>query len=182
LPVTDPDTPDVFGVLTSRTKPVIAAIDGYALGGGFELALASDIRVATERSQFGMPEPRSGLLGQYGLDHLSRAIPLGEALRLQLTGGRIGAARAYTIGLVQELAADRDELFAKAEELAAEITRCSPAAVSAIRRVVTVGRDLPSQYAVEFSRPYRDEIERSADALEGVSAFLEKRQPSWVPD
>ena len=182
LPITDPDAPDLFGVLTSRTKPVIAAIDGFALGGGFEVALACDMRVATARSRFGLPEPRAGLLGQYGLDHLSRAIPLGEALRLQLTGGQLGAERAYSLGLVQELASDRDEMFAKAAGLADEIGRCSPAAVRAIRHVVTVGRDLPARYAEEFSRPYRDEAHSSADALEGVSAFLEKRQPRWVTE
>lgn len=180
LPLSDPDVPDIFAHLAARTKPIIAAIDGYALGGGLEIALACDIRVATERSRFGMPEPRAGMLGQYGLDHLCRHIPLGEALRLQLTGGQIDGHRAHQIGLVQELASDRDAMFASARLLADGILRCGPQAVRTIRHVVTVGSNLPAEYAVQFSRPYRDASQRSAEALEGVTAFLEKRQPSWV--
>jgi dehydration protein DpgD len=180
LPITDPDAPDVFAALTTRTKPIIAAIDGFALGGGLEMAIACDIRVATTRSRFGLPEPRAGMLGSYGLDHLARVMPLGEALRLQLTGGQIEAERAYAVGLVQELADDRAGLFDAAAGLAAEITRCSPAAVRAIRHVVTTGIDLPSRSAERFSAPFRDAVHSSADALEGVSAFLEKRKPSWA--
>jgi enoyl-CoA hydratase/carnithine racemase len=180
LPITDPDAPDVFAAFTSRSKPIIAAIDGVALGGGLEMAIACDIRVATRRSRFGMPEPRAGLLGVYGLDHLARVMPLGEALRLQLTGGQIDAERAYTVGLVQALAGDRDEMFDQARALAAEIARCAPSAVRAIRHVVTTGIDLPSRSAERMSEPYRDVAHSSADAFEGVTAFLEKRDPSWV--
>lgn len=182
LPVDDPDVPDVFAHLVARSKPIIAAIDGYALGGGLEMALTCDIRVATEHSRFGLPEPRSGLLAQYGLDHLCRLIPLGEALRLQLTGGQIDGHRAYQIGLVQELAADRPAMFASAKALADGILRCGPEAVRTIRHVVMAGSSLPAEYAVHFSRPYRDASQRSAEALEGVTAFLEKRAPSWVKE
>jgi enoyl-CoA hydratase/carnithine racemase len=122
------------------------------------------------------------MLGIYGLDHLCRVMPLGEALRLQLTGGTIDGERAYTVGLVQELAQDRDELFAKAGALAAEIVRCSPAAVRAIRHVVTTGSGLPIRSAESLSEPYREAMHRSADALEGVTAFLEKRDPRWVTE
>jgi enoyl-CoA hydratase/carnithine racemase len=180
LPITDPDAPDVFAAFTSRTKPIIAAIDGFALGGGLEMAIACDIRVATKRSHFGMPEPRAGMLGGYGLDHLARVMPLGEALRLQLTGAQIDGERAYTVGLVQELASDRAQLFEQARALALEITRCAPSAVRTIRHVVMTGVDLPSRSAERFSEPYRDAAHSSADALEGVTAFLEKRNPSWV--
>jgi enoyl-CoA hydratase/carnithine racemase len=182
LPIADPDAPDLFAVLANRTKPIIAAIDGLALGGGLEMAIACDLRVATVRSRFGMPEPRAGMLGIYGLDHLCRVMPLGEALRLQLTGGTIDGERAYTVGLVQELAQDRDELFAKAAALAAEIVRCSPAAVRAIRHVVTTGSGLPIRSAESLSEPYREAMHSSADALEGVTAFLEKRDPRWVTE
>jgi enoyl-CoA hydratase len=180
LPLTDPSVPDLFARLAGRSKPIVAAIDGYALGGGFELALACDIRVATERSYFGLPEPRAGMLAQYGLDNLSRMIPLGEALRLQLTGGQMDGRRAYDIGLVQELAADRDGMLAAASRLAEAIAKCSPTAVAAIRHVVTVGRNLPAAYAEAFSRPYRDRVHNSAEALEGAKAFLEKRPPRWA--
>ena len=182
LPITDPEVPDLFARLSARSKPIVAAIDGYALGGGFELALACDIRVASERSRFGLPEPRAGMLGQYGLDNLCRMIPLGEALRLQLTGGQIDGRRAYDIGLVQELAADRDAMLRAATAMAEAVADCSPQAVRAIRHVVTVGRNLPAAYAEAFSRPYRDAVHASAEALEGARAFLEKRSPSWVSE
>jgi enoyl-CoA hydratase len=182
LPIADPSVPDLFAVFRDRSKPIIAAVDGYALGGGFELALACDIRVATTASSFGLPEPRAGLLGQFGLDNLSRMVPLGEALRLQLTGGRIPAARAYAIGLVQELASSRAELFERAHALAAEIALCSPEAVRTIRHVVLAGRDLPPDEAEQFSAPFRDRVHSSAEAFEGVSAFLEKRAPRWVAE
>jgi enoyl-CoA hydratase/carnithine racemase len=180
MPIADPDVPDLFAALTRRNKPIIAAIDGFALGGGLEMAIACDMRVATARSRFGMPEPRAGLLGVYGLDHLSRVMPLGEALRLQLTGGQMSAERAHTVGLVQELAHDRDQMFGKAAALALEIARCSPPAVRAIRHIVTTGVGLPIRSAEKLSEPYRDTIHSSADALEGVTAFLEKRSPRWV--
>jgi enoyl-CoA hydratase/carnithine racemase len=182
LPITDPAVPDLFARLASRSKPIVAAIDGYALGGGFELALACDMRVASQRSRFGLPEPRAGMLGQYGLDNLCRMIPLGEALRLQLTGGQIDACRAYAIGLVQELGTDRDEAFKAAAAMAEAIAACSPQAVRAIRHVVTVGRNLPATYAEAFSQPYRDAVHASAEALEGAKAFLEKRPPRWVSE
>jgi enoyl-CoA hydratase len=180
LPLTDPSVPDLFARLAARSKPIVAAIDGYALGGGFELALACDIRVATEQSRFGLPEPRVGMLAQYGLDNLSRMIPLGEALRLQLTGEQIDGRRAYDIGLVQELAAERDGMLAAASRLAEAIAKCSPTAVRTIRHVVTVGRNFPAAYAESFSQPYRDLVHNSAEALEGAKAFLEKRPPRWV--
>ena len=85
-------------------KPLIAAIDGYCIGGGLELALQCDIRVATPRSQFGLPEARWNVPGSYGLHMLNRMIPLGEALHMQFTGSRIDGERAYAIGLVQRLA------------------------------------------------------------------------------
>jgi dehydration protein DpgD len=181
LPINDPAVPDLFARLSARSKPIVAAVDGYALGGGFELALACDIRVASERSRFGLPEPRAGMLGQYGLDNLCRVIPLGEALRLQLTGGQIDGHRAYAIGLVQELAADRGGMLRAATAMAESIAACSPQAVRAIRHVVTVGRNLPAAYAEAFSQPYRDAVHASDEALEGARAFLEKRPPSWAP-
>jgi len=172
-----------FAGLTSRfdlKKPVIAAVNGVALGGGFEIVLACDLVVAADGAQFGLPEPRVGMLAQYGLDNLSRMIPLGEALRLQLTGEQIDGRRAYDIGLVQELAAERDGMLAAASRLAEAIAKCSPTAVRTIRHVVTVGRNLPAAYAELFSQPYRDLVHNSAEALEGTKAFLEKRPPRWV--
>jgi enoyl-CoA hydratase/carnithine racemase len=171
---------DYFGAVIAARKPIIAAIDGYAVGGGFELALASDIRLATVRSSLGLPEPRVGMMGEYGLDHLCRVIPLGEALHLQLSGNRIDATRAHTIGLIQQLATDRVELFARVEQLVTDIGLCSPDAVRTIKRVVREGRNVPADYVADFSKPFRDAVHNSAAAAEGARAFAEKRRPNWV--
>lgn len=160
-------------------KPLIAAIDGYCLAGGFELTLHCDIRLATEQSQFGLPEPRWSLLGGPGLHHLSRTIPLGEALLLQLTGGRMDARRAFEIGLVQRLAADRDELMQSVDDVASQILLCAPLAVEAIKRVVKCGRDLPPEYSRKLAEPLVEMIARTRDREEGPRAFAERRMPVW---
>ncbi|MCU1374281.1 MAG: enoyl-CoA hydratase, partial [Actinomycetia bacterium] len=179
-PEPPPEVPNIFDALLACEKPLIAAVDGYAVGGGCELAIACDMRVATRKSSFGMPEPRSGMLGDFGLDNLCRVIPLGEAMRIQLTGGRIPAERAWQIGLVQELAEDRDGMFAAAAALGAEIYKCSPRAVQLVKQVVRTGRNLPIEYARQLSAPYRQVQRNSEDAAEGTRAFAEKRKPSWV--
>jgi dehydration protein DpgD len=171
---------DYFGAVTAARKPVIAAVDGYAVGGGFELALASDVRLATVRSSFGLPEPRVGMMGEYGLDHLCRLIPLGEALQLQLSGGRMNATRAYDIGLIQQLAQDRDDLVARTAQLVRDIALCSAEAIRTIKHIVLAGRDLPPTYAADFSKPFRDAVHNSAAAAEGARAFAQKRPPSWA--
>ena len=166
--------------LENCRKPIIAAIDGYCLAGGFELALMCDIRVATRASTFGLPEPRRSLLGASGLHNLSRMIPLGEAMRLQLTGGVMSSERAYQIGLVQELADDRRHLFdTVVADLVAEMLECAPLAVQAIKQIVKVGRNLPIEYSWKFSYPLQELIGETEDYLEGPKAFIEKRPPRW---
>jgi enoyl-CoA hydratase/carnithine racemase len=168
-----------YDALETCWKPVIAAIDGYCLAGGLELALMCDIRVATRASSFGLPEPRRSLLAGPGLNNLSRMIPLGEALRMQLTGSALGAERAYQIGLVQELAEDRDDMWTKANAIAAEVLACAPLAVQAIKQVVKVGRNLPIEYAWQLSYPFQERISETEDFREGPRAFAEKRPPNW---
>ncbi|HLY84761.1 MAG TPA: enoyl-CoA hydratase-related protein [Acidimicrobiales bacterium] len=160
-------------------KPIIAAIDGYCVAAGLELSLYCDIRVATRESSFGLPEPRRSLLAGPGLHTLSRVIPLGEALRMQLTGRPMAATRAYQIGLVQELAEDREELFRVADAIADEILECAPLAVQTIKHLVMTGRNLPIEYAWLLAEPYQEKVARSEDALEGPRAFAEKRPPVW---
>ena len=160
-------------------KPVIAAIDGHCVAAGLELALGCDIRVATRQSSFGLPEPRRGLIAGSGLHHLNRMIPLGEALRLQLTGGRIDAERAYQIGLVQELTADRGEMMARAHALADDVVACAPMAVEAIKHIVTIGRNLPIEYSWALAQPIQARLAASEDSREGPRAFAEKRPPRW---
>ncbi|MFC1990987.1 enoyl-CoA hydratase/isomerase family protein [Chloroflexota bacterium] len=161
------------------SKPIIAAIDGYCLAGGLELALRCDIRIATEKSRFGLPEPRRSLLAGYGLHNLSRLIPLGEAMRLQLTGGQITAQRAYDVGLIQAVLSDRNALFAEAELIADEIKLCAPLAIQAIKRIVKLGRNLPVESSWRLAEPIAEQIAKTEDRLEGPRAFAEKRDPIW---
>jgi enoyl-CoA hydratase/carnithine racemase len=165
--------------LDACAKPVIAAIDGYCLAAGFELALCCDIRVATAQSTFGLPEPRWSLLAGPGLINLSRMIPLGEALRMQLTGSPMTAERAYQVGLVQELAASRDQLMATADALAEEILQCAPLAVQYIKRIVRDGRGMPVEHAWKFSEMFWASIAQTEDAAEGPQSFAQKRKPEW---
>jgi crotonobetainyl-CoA hydratase len=162
-----------------RRKPLIAAIDGYCVGGGLEWALQADIRIATARSSFGLPEPRTGSVAGFGLHVLARLIPPTEALYLQLTGNRIDAERAHRCCLVQELVPP-ERLLDRARELAADIIRCSPGAVAAIKATVDrqIRRDLADSYAA--ARPALDALAAGADAREGPRAFVEKRAPHWT--
>jgi enoyl-CoA hydratase/carnithine racemase len=166
--------------LSSCRKPTVAAIDGYCLAGGFELAMSCDIRIATTQSTFGLPEVRRSLLPGPGLHQLTRIIPLGEALQMQLTGSPITAERAHQIGLVQQLAADRDQLTEKIDLLASAILKGAPLAVKAAKQVVMVGRNLPIEYSQKYAEPIRDAVYQSRDRLEGPRAFAEKREPSWA--
>ena len=161
-------------------KPIIAAIDGYCLAGGLELALQCDIRIATRHSSFGLPEPRWNLMANYyGCHNLSRMIPLGEALFIQLTGGRINTDQALRCGLVHSLHPNREELMAEADRIAGEIKLCSPLAVQAIKRVVMQGRNLPVDYSYRLAEPIFAQLQQTEDAKEGPRAFAEKRRPIW---
>jgi enoyl-CoA hydratase/carnithine racemase len=137
-----------FDRLERLRKPIIAAIDGYALGGGFELAQVCDIRVAAESAVFGQPEPRT-IAGTGGpaLHHLARLMPLGEALLIQLTGRPMSARRAYEVGLVQRLTPDRESMLAAAEEIADEIVECAPDAVHRVKAVVRFGHDVSIEHS-----------------------------------
>ena len=168
-----------FTALRDCRAPIIAAIDGYCLAGGFELTLMCDIRVATEQSQFGLPEPRRSLLSWTGLHNLSRMIPLGEAMRMQLTGSAISAERAYQIGLIQGVTPDRDALMQEAQSIADEILLGAPLAVQAIKRIVRIGRNIPPEYSDHFARAIEDVVYASEDRREGPLAFVEKRDPQW---
>ena len=160
-------------------KPIIAAIDGFCVAGGLELALQCDIRIATTKSEFGLPEPRWSLTAGYGLHNLSRMVTLGEALYMQLTGRRINADRAYQIGLIQEVVENRDVLFATASRIADEVKMCAPLAIQAIKQIVYQGRSLPVEYSRKLGAPLSAWIEATEDRKEGPRAFAEKRAPVW---
>lgn len=160
-------------------KPIIAAIDGFCVAGGLELSLQCDIRIATEKSEFGLPEPRWSLTAGYGLHNLSRMVPLGEALYMQLTGRRITSERACQIGLIQEVVADREALFSMADRIAGEVKLCAPLAIRAIKQIVYHGRNLPVEYSLKLAAPLGAQVHASEDAVEGPRAFAEKRKPIW---
>jgi enoyl-CoA hydratase/carnithine racemase len=160
-------------------KPIIAAIDGYCLAGGLEIALQCDIRIATEQSKFGLPEPRRSLLAGYGLHNLSRMIPLGHALYIQLTGSHITAETAERWGIIQEIVPDRTALMERIEQIANDIMQCAPLAVQAIKQIVMQGRNLPVEYSMKLAQPISQRIAQTEDRLEGPKAFAEKRKPVW---
>ncbi len=171
-----------FGGITQRysavTKPIIAAVNGYALGGGFEIALASDVIVAAEHAQFGLTEPRVGRMAGTGIQRLPRQIAQKLAMGLILTGGRINAADALNIGLVNEVV-PLQEVMPAAERWAAQIVECAPLAVQASKQAVMMGVDLPLETALLRRYPLHEKVGVSLDRTEGARAFAEKRRPVW---
>lgn len=178
VPGTEVGPEDSYGI-GECPKPVIAAIDGYAVAGGMETAMACDIRIATEKSQFGLPEIKRGRMAGPGLTQLGRMIPLGEAKLIQLTGSHMNAKRAYDIGLIQALLPDRDALFAEAERLADDIQSNAPLSIEATKRVINIAHIMPPEYIQKVWNPERAMIDRSEDIVEGSTAFAEKRKPMW---
>jgi len=170
-----------FGGITERppAKPAIAAVEGYALAGGFELALACDIIVASENATFGLPEVRRGLVaGAGGLLRLPRRIPYHLAMEIALTGDHFPASRLHAAGLISRLVAP-GEALANARPLAVQIGRNAPLALAATKRIVVESADWP--LAEQFTRQAEiaGPVFFSADATEGAAAFAEKRAPVW---
>nr|BFE55567.1 crotonase/enoyl-CoA hydratase family protein [Dactylosporangium thailandense] len=170
-----------FGGLTERPPrtPLIAAVEGYALAGGFEMVLACDLIVASRTAQFGLPEVRRGLVaGAGGLLRLPERIPYHAAMRLALTGDRIDAATAERYGLLAELV-DAGDAQAAAIALADRIAGNAPLAVRHSKRIVAELRRPATAELYERQKPLLREIYDSADAKEGVLAFTQKRSPRW---
>ena len=174
--------PGGFGGITNHFecwKPIIAAVNGYALGGGFEMALASDIVVAAEHARFGLPEPRVGLVATAGgVQRLPRQIPLKIAMGMILTGRHITAQEAYRLGLVNEVV-PLPELMTAARRWADEILECSPLAVRASKQQVRMGIELPLEAAINNLYYVHQQMMVSHDVIEGPTAFAEKRKPKW---
>jgi len=172
-----------FGGLTSRfdgRKPVIAAVNGLAMGGGFEIVLACDIAVASERALFALPEPRVGLAALAGgLHRLPRQIGHKQAMGMLLTGRRVDAAEALRLGIVNEVVAP-GELLDAARRWAGAILECSPVSVRATRQVALEGLAHASlEDAMNARYDAIGELVRSDDFREGPLAFAQKRKPSW---
>jgi crotonobetainyl-CoA hydratase len=176
-----------FGGLTNRfdlAKPLIAAVEGLALGGGFEIALACDIIIASAQARFGLPEPRVGVAALAGgLLRLPRAIGLKRAMPLMLTGGQVTGQEGERLGFVSQLATPGRALDA-ALVLAQAIAACGPAAIRAAKTVAMQGADLPLEAAMaaQAQWPAVQEMRASPDYHEGGRAFAQKRAPRWAED
>lgn len=178
-----PGPPTGFAGLTARydlDKPVIAAVNGIAMGGGFEIALASDLIIAAENALFALPEPRVGLIaGAGGVHRLPRMIGQKQALGMILTGRRVPAREGLSLGFVNEVVPEGQALEG-AKRWAAQILECSPLAVRASKQAVYAGLDQPTlRQAIGTIYPAQQRNIDSEDYIEGPRAFAEKRKPDW---
>jgi enoyl-CoA hydratase/carnithine racemase len=159
-------------------KPVIAAINGYCLAGGLELAMGCDIRIASDTASFGCPEVRWGILHGYGALRLPKTVPLSAAMELLLTGERISAQDAYRLGIVSRVVAPA-ELMPTARQLAEKICANGPLAVRVTKELAWRGLETSTEEALRLYAALGALVRASEDAREGPRAFAEKRQPQF---
>ncbi|WP_336972035.1 enoyl-CoA hydratase-related protein [Sphingobium aromaticiconvertens] len=171
-----------FNGRTDYPLPIIAAVNGMALGGGFELALACDFIIASDQACFALPEPKVGwaALGG-GIQRLPRAVGMKRAMDIILTGRTVSAAEAFSIGLVSEVVAP-DQLMDTARRWAAQIVACAPLAIHCSKAVAYASFDLPDLAAALdiANHPLARTVMDSADGVEGKRAFVERRTPQWT--
>jgi enoyl-CoA hydratase len=170
-----------FAGITERpsAKPMIAAVEGYALAGGFEIALSCDLIVASETAKFGLPEVRRGLAAAAGgLLRLPRRLPYYLAMEIVLTGEHFPADRLHQVGLVSRLVG-AGQALAGAKELAARVALGAPLALAASKRVIVESADWDTSEAFARQGEVLGSVFTSADAIEGATAFAEKRAPVW---
>ena len=170
---------DPFGCFTDSNKPVIAALNGDALGGGLALMLAADVRISVAGAQFGLPETDAGLLPMAGaIQRLARLVGRGRALEMVLTGEPIDAPEAMRIGLVTEVVA-KGELVARAQAVADRLAERGPLALQYAKEAILRGLDMPLEQALRFETDLTVILQTTEDRAEGVRAFLEKRRPEF---
>lgn len=169
----------VFRALETCGKPFLACVNGFALGGGCELALACHLRIASENAKFGQPEVKLGLIPGYGgTQRLARLVGKGVALQMVLTGEMVSAADALRVGLVNEVVAG-DHLLARGEAVARSIAAVAPLAVRYCMEAVDGGHDLPLEQGLTLEADLFGHCCGTADKAEGTAAFLAKRPPVW---
>jgi len=171
-----------LGGITERLecfKPIIAAVNGFALGGGFEMVLACDIIIAAENASFALPEPKVGIMASAGgAVRLPQRVPYHAAMSILLTGRFINPAEAKDLGLVAEVV-PQAELMATAKRWAAQILECAPLAIQASKEVAIKSREMPLRRALVEEFPGQKVMWEAADTEEGPKAFAEKRKPQW---
>lgn len=169
----------VFSATAAFRKPLIAAINGFCLGGGCELALACDIRIASSTARLGQPEVNLALIpGGGGTQRLARLVGVGQAFKLIYSGDMIRAEEAMRIGLVEEVVAP-DQLMPRARELAASIASKSPVALQLIKEAIQASLEMPLAEGLRLETALLSVAFASEDKREGVRAFLEKRPPAF---
>ena len=162
--------------------PTIAAINGFALGGGLELALACDIRIASRTAMLGLPEVRFGILaGAGGTQRLSRLVGAGRAKLLMYTGRQISAEESHEIGLVDKVV-DAEQLLPESLKVAEEIAQNSPVAIRHVKKCIDEGIDLPLKEGLALEMKYWADLIPYGDYLEGVNAWFEGRKPNYPDD
>lgn len=172
-------TQGLYNYVESIPKPVIAAIDGYAMGGGLEISMCCDLRIVTEDAMLGQSELAIGAIpGGGGTQRLSRMVGIGVAKELMFTGNPIPADRAHELGLVNRVVPE-DELLSEAKSFAGEITRHSPAVFRVLKDVVNAGHRTDLDAGLELERLAWSLAFATEDLDEGVEAFLEKRDPEY---
>ena len=168
-----------MNTIDQMEKPFIAAVNGFALGGGCELAMACDIRIASEKAKFGQPEVGLGIIpGFGGTQRLARLVGKGMAKYLIYTAEMINAAEAYRIGLVEKVVAP-EELMTEAERVASVIASKAPIAIASAKVAINNGYDMDMKSASRFEVETTASCFASEDKNEGMGAFLEKRTPEW---
>jgi enoyl-CoA hydratase len=173
-------SPRIFDVMSTYPKPVIAMINGFCLGGGCELSMSCDMRIASEKARFGQPEVNLGLIpGGGGTQRLPRLVGMGNAMRMILSGDMIPAAEAKEIGLV-DLVFPPEELRAKTLELAAKIAAKSPLTLKVAKEAMRASEKLAIEDGISYERDLFCLCFSTQDKEEGVAAFLEKRPAVWT--
>ncbi|TGK18605.1 crotonase [Leptospira fluminis] len=171
---------DAFDTIQNSGIVSIAAINGFALGGGLELALACDVRIGSEKAKLGLPEVSLGLIpGFGGTQRLARLIGYGRAIELVLSGDMISAEEAYRIGLLNRLVREGEDLLESSKQLAKSILKKGPIAVRTAKRIVLEGLEVPLSKGLELERKAFGSLFAEKESKEGMGAFLEKRPPNF---
>lgn len=171
--------PHIARGMNNVDKPVIAAVNGIAVGAGLEVALACDMIIASEKASFGLPEVKWGVIpGWGGTQRLARKIPRNKAAEMLLTGASIDAQEAYRLGLANMIV-PHDQLMVEVRKMAEKICRNAPLAVRAVKQAMALGLDKPVTSGIEIESHLLYELFKTEDAVEGPKAFAEKRKPIY---